>query len=474
LLVTLAAVLGVAALVAPGRAEAFCGFYVSGGTTKLYNNATQVVLMRDGLRTIQSMQNSYQGPPEDFAMVVPVPVVLKKEDVKTLPAAVFAKVDVLDAPRLVEYWEQDPCPRPLPSYKSSVKYDAAPRSAMGKGSGAAPPPAAFVEVKARFSVGEYDVIILESNDAATLDAWLRERKYQIPDGAQTVLAPYIDQGMYFFVAKVDVKKVKFEAGRAALSPLRFHYDDKKFFLPVRLGMLNANGPQDLIVHILARNQRYEVANLPNTTIPTNIDVKDGVRRSFGAFYNALFDATQKKHPRAVVTEYSWSASSCDPCPGPTLDGGDLLGLGADVLPGQVAGGFTLTRLHARYTKEELTEDLVFQVAPPIIGGREVYVDRNEIETGTKPSSVNNFQGRYAIRHLWTGPIACAHPERGVWGGPPHGRGEEPPWAARDLAFAPRKGVELQNVVRSDVPEVDIKAKSTTKGALKRGRKGAKK
>ena len=55
------------------------------------------------------MPNNYQGPPEDFAMVVPVPVVLHKEDVKTLPADVFDHVDSLSAPRLVEYWEQDPC-----------------------------------------------------------------------------------------------------------------------------------------------------------------------------------------------------------------------------------------------------------------------------------------------------------------------------------------------------------------------------
>ena len=64
--------------------------------------------MRKGNRTVMTMSNNYQGPPEDFAMVVPVPVVLHKEDVKTLPADVFDHVDSLSAPRLVEYWEQDP------------------------------------------------------------------------------------------------------------------------------------------------------------------------------------------------------------------------------------------------------------------------------------------------------------------------------------------------------------------------------
>src|SRR6202158_3809742 len=94
-------------------ASAFCGFYVAGADAKLFNNATQVVLMREGTRTVLSLQNNYQGPPENFAMVVPVPVVLQKENVKTLPREVFAHVDQLAAPRLVEYWEQDPCPRPM-------------------------------------------------------------------------------------------------------------------------------------------------------------------------------------------------------------------------------------------------------------------------------------------------------------------------------------------------------------------------
>src|SRR5687768_13139860 len=93
-------------LLAPSVASAFCGFYVSGADAKLFNNATQVVLMREGTRTVLSMQNNYEGPPEAFAMVVPVPVILQKENVRTLPKEVFEKVDKLTAPRLVEYWEQ--------------------------------------------------------------------------------------------------------------------------------------------------------------------------------------------------------------------------------------------------------------------------------------------------------------------------------------------------------------------------------
>jgi hypothetical protein len=456
-----AAAVVAALLLAPREAPAFCGFYVSGADAKLFNNATQVVLLRDGTRTVLSMQNNYQGPPEDFAMVVPVPIVLQKENVKTLPAALFDRVDRLAAPRLVEYWEQDPCP-PEVDYSEGAKGGAIPAPEMVMMSAA--PGGHGVKIEAAFTVGEYDIVILSAEDAVGLDAWLRENKYKIPAGAEPILRPYVQSGMKFFVAKVDVKKVRFEKGMATLSPLRFHYDTESFNLPVRLGLMNSAGTQDLIVHVLARGQRYEVANYPNVTIPTNIDVSEAARDQFGAFYAALFDKTLQTKRGAVVTEYSWDASSCDPCPTPALEPGELATLGGDVIPGegeewQRYQGFVVTRLHARYDKASLGEDLVFRAAPPIEGGREVRDQSGKLENGSKAGGINNFQGRYAIRHAWNGPVTCDNPVRGVWGGPPEGlrvAGDVGPKPALNVAFAPR-GASLPSFLAQDVPELSVKA-----------------
>ncbi|HRH00209.1 MAG TPA: DUF2330 domain-containing protein, partial [Polyangiaceae bacterium] len=552
------------ALLTPKPARAFCGFYVAGADAKLVADATEVVLMREGTKTVLSMQNDYKGPPEKFALVIPVPVVLTKESVKVLPREVFDKVDRLGAPRLVEYWEQDPCPSALGL--SGIGEGGGGRGAgiglgsvgtLGHGSGDL-----GVRVEAKFAVGEYEVVILSARDAAGLDTWLKQEKYAIPSGAEPFFRPYVASGMKFFVAKVDPAKVRFEGGRATLSPLRFHYDSATFSLPVRLGLINSSGKQDLVVNVLARHQRFEVANYPNATIPTNLDVADATRGRFGEFYAALFDDTLAKTPKAVVTEYAWDAGTCDPCPGPTLDGNDLATLGADVLPsgttglrpgfapgraqaapvvrggaatvtgdlpsevvervlrrhsprfracytrglaqnpklaGKVTtrltidasgavskaedagstiadatvrqciqrgmsvlqfpapasgrpvsvtyplvlappdpnapvpsgggglglgglGGFSaqastpyvLTRMHLRYDATSLGDDLVFRAAPAIAGGRESRAGgQGPLEQGAQPASVNNFQGRYAIRHPWTGPIQCANPRRGV-------------------------------------------------------------
>jgi MYXO-CTERM domain-containing protein len=254
---------------------------------------------------------------------------------------------------------------------------------------------------------------------------------------------------------------------ATLSPLRFHYDSEQFALPIRLGLVSSNGAQDLVVHVLAKGKRYEVANYPNVAAPTNLYVSDATRSQFGAFYAALFDRVMVKNPKAVVTEYAWQAGSCDPCPGPTLDLDTLASLGADVLPSvgekanpNLASEFVLTRMHARYTKETLGADLVFREGAAIIGGRGMPSGDTPLERGAQSSQSNNFQARYIIRHAWTGPIECKTPNRGIWGGPPGGAPPQPE-AAKDLAFAPRGKVQLATFIREDDPDLDVRANAPT-------------
>ena len=479
---TLAVILVAIAISLPSsRAAAFCGFFVAGSDAKLTNNASQVVLMRKGNRTVMTMSNNYQGPPENFAMVVPVPVVLQKEDVKTLPADVFDRVDSLSAPRLVEYWEQDPCEDVRD--RDGVFGLASPaggRPMRHKGEEGK----LGVRVEARFVAGEYEVVILSATASHGLETWLHQNNYSIPRGAAAALSPYVRDRSKFFVAKVNIKKVHRDArGAVQLSPLRFAFDANELRLPVRLGLLNAGGKQDLIVYVLHPTSRFELANYPNVFAPTNLEVSDGVRQNFAAFYAELFDATIERMGRkAVITEYAWQTTSCDPCPTPPLSPNDLSTLGLDVIdgtaaaspPGANAGnppavargrrggyyglsaGWVLTRLHTRYSKETLSEDLVFREAKPVTGGRANW-DGTSGDAGAAvtDAGVNNFQGRYIIRHYWTAPVACEHPVYDRWGGPPGSFGNQAPTAAKGLATAPRGTVVLANEVRSPVPLLGI-------------------
>ncbi len=455
--ITLGAALLALATYTP-KTEAFCGFYINGSDQKMFNDATQVVLMRQGTRTVLSMQNDFRGPLEDFAMVIPVPVVLKEADVKTLDKGVFERVDSVGSPRLVEYWEQDPCPVPGNDEDANVKYDKRPRPSAAKSADSGSYEGrSTVKIEAKFQVGEYKILILSATDSSGLESWLKGNGYHIPNDAEPLLRPYVVGGSKFFVAKIDKSKVKMEGNHAALSPLRFHYDSEEFTLPIRLGMANSSGKQDLIVSILA-DKRYEVANYKNVVIPTNFDVKDSVRTRFGEFYAALFDKTVEANPGAVVTEYAWTTNpsfKCDPCPPQVPADADAMTLGGDVVGGKLAQGYyVLTRLHARYGKQDMKDDLRFKEAKPITGGRETW-SKQGLEYGAVPSAENYFQGRYAIRHWWTGPVRCQNPQRGVWGGPPDG-GNQQTIAANKTAFAPRGQMELASVIKRDLWEIGYK------------------
>jgi hypothetical protein len=453
-------------------AHAFCGFYVAGSDKKLFADATQVVLMRDGTRTVLSMQNDYKGPLEDFAMVVPVPVVLHEKDVKTLPKSVFEHVDSLGSPRLVEYWEQDPCYIPPPPPPPAPVTASAP---VELGAGDRDARKSTVKIEAKFDVAEYKILILSAKDSTGLEYWLHDNHYQIPAGAAPLLKPYVASGMKFFVAKVDPKKVTFVDGHAALSPLRFHYDSEDFSLPIRLGMANSSGKQDLIVNIISATKRYEVANYKNVTVPTNFDVKPEVKARFGEFYAALFDKTVETNPGAVVTEYAWTAQApqypggysyhCDPCPPVEVDDADMMTLGADIIGGTIQkGGFVLTRLHARYGAADMKDDLRFREAKGITGGREVRNAQGELEHGAVASAESYFQARYAIRHKWTGPVACKDPHWGIWTGPPAGGGNQI-IAATKVAFAPRGALSLPDVISRDIPEIGVKKAAPASGGF---------
>src|SRR5687767_11480732 len=155
------AIAAVLALALPMTAEAFCGFYVAGSDKPMFNDATQVVLMRQGTRTVLSMQNNYKGPPDAFAMVIPVPTVLQETDVKILDPEVFTIVEQMGSPRLVEYWEQDPCRIDTPDEEESggtgtkMTLD---EGRMGKKDDLG------VTIEAQFTVGEYQIVILSAKD----------------------------------------------------------------------------------------------------------------------------------------------------------------------------------------------------------------------------------------------------------------------------------------------------------------------
>ncbi|MGZ8812293.1 MAG: DUF2330 domain-containing protein [Thermoanaerobaculia bacterium] len=381
-------------LIAP-KAHAFCGFYVAKGDTKLFNRASQVVLVRDGDKTVMTMANDFKGNPKEFAVVIPVPTVLQKGQIHVGEKALIDHLDAYSSPRLVEYFDPDPC--------QMIMYERMPSAPLAAQSGmkdnAARAKSLGVTIEAQYTVGEYDILILSAKQSDGLEIWLKENGYTLPAGASQVLGSYIRQNMKFFVAKVNLQE-QAKLGFSYLRPLQVAYESPKYMLPIRLGTVNANGPQELFIYTLTRNGRVETTNYRTIKLPSDVDIPVYVRERFGDFYKAMFsEQVRRENMTSVFLEYAWNMSWCDPCAADPLTEDELRKLGVfwlgeeDKRSGSIRqpvpprGGpvdVFLTRLHVRYDRAHFPEDLVFQ------------------ETGDS----SNFQARYVLRHPFDGRITC--------------------------------------------------------------------
>ncbi len=371
-------------------AEAFCGFYVARADTSLYNKASQVVLVRDGDRTVVTMANDFQGDTQDFAIVVPVPTFLEREQINVAEGGLIEHLDAYTAPRLVEYHDSDPCmlyERDEVAMRSALPQAAAEMKSRRNDLG--------VTIEASYTVGEYDILILSAEESGGLIRWLKDNGYRIPAGAESVVNSYLKQDMRFFVAKVNLEEQS-RLGFAKLRPLQIAYESNRFMLPIRLGTVNAKAEQELFVYALTRTGRVETTNYRTVRLPSDNEVPEYVQAEFSDFYRAMFTRqTEKENGRAVFLEYAWDMAWCDPCAADPLNAQQLRKLGvfwADGANGSQpqmkiapqAQNVFVTRLHVRYDSEHFPEDLMFH------------------ETGDR----GNFQGRYVIRHPFKGQASC--------------------------------------------------------------------
>ena len=107
-----------------------------------------------------------------------------------------------------------------------------------------------------------------------------------------------------------------------LRPIQVAYESPKFMLPIRLGMVNADGPQDLFVYALTRNGRVETTNYRTVKLPTGMDIPVYVKDRFPDFYKAMFSQqVTKENMSAIFTEYAWDMGWCDPCAADPLSTG---------------------------------------------------------------------------------------------------------------------------------------------------------
>ncbi|MFK7984574.1 MAG: DUF2330 domain-containing protein [Sandaracinaceae bacterium] len=439
-----------AALVLPGSASASC-FCMMGpppppnsslADQETKNPATSVFLLRDGTRTILTIEAAYEGPNGELSMIVPLPHAIEREHVRTISGTHFRRVDQRTAPRATHNFPG------CSDFRRHRRTRAAPMAA-GRGGFVAPVMGDAVEVLEEWDVDEYDVTLLSAGESTGLLGFLRTRGLELPHGAEPVLRAYIETDHRFALIQLDPEEAHVVGGQRVLSPIQLEYQSDELRVPVRLGTLNSPGEQELLLYVLSREGRFEMANRENVIAPSGARLRDEYEGGFGAFYQGLMEQVFDAHPGAAVTEYAGR-----------LGGGrvrvrDVWWLGLDryrtdpnpysAISWRDLRQWTVTRIRHRYGTD-LDDDLVLRPTTEL---------RNP--DARWPRRGNNFQVRFSVEHAGGSCPSFARQQRLAreWAGTSDALWATGPVWPGDALLDPLLGIEPGSAAPPQVEIVEV-------------------
>lgn len=491
-------------------AEAFPGLVVGRGAALRSVHTTHVVLLAREPLTVVTVMVDYEGPLDDFAVLLPVPGDVEAGEVRTVKREFVARLEELTAPRFHEFYEADPCDPepPVQAWEERI---------LPRGSAFldADDPDSGNDVVSRdiaipivpeFKAPPASELTYQVIPMAAAAGWVGEQGFTAQPGALAALArtglPAV------LVARVDPSRVELVGGseRAQLAGVRYVTALPHRTLPATLGLVNAHGEQDLFVYVLHPTARFETKNYPTRFPPTNLEVTLEAKEKLAELYNALHDQQRSAHPTAFWCEHVWRTEGCgEPCPNAPLTPRELLSLGGDVVearlvtaaerdaplvaeaPGEraqrearLAGlspsaraevtreaeatrrevarrralmsrhRYVLTRLHHRYDRTTLPRDVVLGPAPAgIRGGSGVPRGKEGVlAQDARPDLEQQFQVRAHHLHPQLVMPSCPEPRRWRWGRrwPELARTVNKVFLARDLPAHRRDPLLLGQVV----------------------------
>lgn len=298
----------VAPLITVSRAAALDAYLVA--TDGIVESPSSTVVMaRAGSSTAVSIQSAYEGTPAGLAIVIPVPAAVTADAVSTLDPALFEHLERLTAPRLIEYWEQDPC--------------AAARQVP-------PAPSIAPPVRGEAKLGRYAVTVT-GEESPRIATWLSAQNYEVPASIADALAPLAARGMHFVVARLE-DAVPQHIGPRVLPPIQVRFESDSLAVPLLPNRPGASKPHETLLFVFAA-ERFDVAGAARFVAPTDVSVGPTAPDEFKAFYTSLIEETTHGALPNAVTEYVSDPTRCENCAVDPLTPAELEQLGVTMPSG---------------------------------------------------------------------------------------------------------------------------------------------
>lgn len=194
------------------RAQACGGFFCS--TAPMNQAAERILFVAEEGRITTHVQLQYRGSAADFAWILPVPAV---PELSVSHNELFNQLQQLTQPAFVLEWAE-PGEGDCGFWARGPLWAATVESGSGE-----------VEVASQQRVGPYESAVISSTNPRAIVSWLKNSGYQLGEMGEELLAPYVDEGMFFLALRLAPDR---ELGD--LQPIALSYPAQKPMIPIKL------------------------------------------------------------------------------------------------------------------------------------------------------------------------------------------------------------------------------------------------
>lgn len=193
-----------------------CGGMFCDAVIPVDQAAERIVFTLDGTTVVTEVQIAYQGQDDDFAWIVPVPA---EPELFISNDALFTRLANATVPTYT-----------LQTDNEGDSLGCAPEMKVGTTETAFTDTGeSGVSVVSEATVGPYETVVLQAENADTLITWLQDQGYSLPDDMEVVLDPYVSSGQYFVALKLSSDK-----DTGDLAPLGMRYTGTAASIPIQL------------------------------------------------------------------------------------------------------------------------------------------------------------------------------------------------------------------------------------------------
>jgi hypothetical protein len=227
-----------------------CGGFFCSQAQPVNQAAERIVFSQNGDGTVTAViQILYEGPSENFSWLLPISTVPADDDIAVASDLAFTRLQAATNPSYSLNTRVEGTCREDGNFGTPTVAGASPPSASDAAPGEAN--GSGVTVAASGVVGAFEWTALEldptlSDPAASAIDWLTTNGYDVAPGADGLLRPYLEEGMYLLALRLTKG-----SDSGSIRPIVLTYDAELPMIPIKLTAVAANDDMGVMSWLLS-------------------------------------------------------------------------------------------------------------------------------------------------------------------------------------------------------------------------------